>query len=376
MKVMVTGANGFIGRNLCQRLSERADIEVATYGRESTIADLPHRLAGADFVIHLAGANRPADPAEFWQSNHALTASLCAAVVEACAASARRIPILLASSTQAQRSDGPYAQSKRAAEESVAATCRAHGLPAHIFRLPNVFGKWSRPNYNSVVATFCWNIARGLPIEIHDPAARLVLAYVDDVVERFIEILDGGAPRLDADGFEEVAPLYETTVGALADDIRRFRESRSTLAMPEVGTGLLRALHATYLSCLPERDFAYPLREHADARGRFVEVLKTAGCGQFSYFTAAPGITRGGHYHHTKAEKFVVLQGHALFRFRHVQDGRRHEIRTSGEHAEVVETVPGWSHDITNIGSTELIVMLWANEVFDPGRPDTHVHPT
>lgn len=374
MKVLVTGADGFIGRNLSQRLAERRDIDLVSCTRENAVAELPDLLRGIEFVVHLAGANRPADPSEFSRVNHALTEALCAAVAREAASGDRRIPILLTSSIQAAHGDGPYALSKRAAEDAVRACARDHGFPAHIFRLPNVFGKWCRPNYNSVVATFCWNTARGKPLEIHDPSAPLTLVYVDDVVDSFIRLLDGADAVVDDEGFAMVEPRYRTTVGALADHIRAFPESRTTLETAEVGTGFLRALHATYLSYLRETDFAYPLTKHTDARGRFVEVLKTPASGQFSYFTAGPGVTRGGHYHHTKAEKFLVMRGQARFRFRHVQDGRVHEIVTDGEKPEVVETVPGWAHDITNIGTEELLVMLWASEVFDRSRPDTYAH--
>lgn len=376
MKVLVTGADGFIGRNLRQRLSERSDLEVLSYTSSNDIGSLPNLLSGVGFVVHLAGANRPADPSEFMAINHGLTGALCAAVVEECKASNLKIPILFASSTQAGLNDSLYAQSKRAGEQAVLAASRESGIAAHIFRLPNVFGKWCRPNYNSVVATFCWNTARGLPLDIRDPGAPLSLVYIDDVVERFVQLIDGGASEVDAEGFEVIGPQYQSTVGALADQLRQFRESRSNLTTAHVGGGFLRALHATYLSYLPESEFAYPLNAHADARGRFVEVLKTPDCGQFSYFTAFPGVTRGGHYHHSKTEKFLVLRGSARFRFRHIQDGRVHEIVTSGERPETVETVPGWAHDVTNIGVEELLVMLWSSEVFDPMRPDTHPHGT
>ncbi|MEF3365386.1 NAD-dependent epimerase/dehydratase family protein [Methylocystis sp. 9N] len=376
MKVLVTGADGFIGRNLRQRLSERRDVEAAPMTSSNSAGWTPEVLGGVDFVMHLAGANRPDDPADFMRVNRDFTASLCEAVSRESRATGRRIPILFASSAQADRNDSLYAQSKRAAEAVLAKAARENGIPTHIFRLPNVFGKWCRPNYNSAVATFCFNTARDLPLTIHDPAASLTLVYVDDVVERFIQLLDGAASNLDANGFEAIAPQYHTTVGAVADEIRRFKESRGALTPGRVGAGLLRALYSTYLSYLPPEDFSYPLREHVDRRGKFVEYLKTPDCGQLSYFTAHPGVTRGGHYHHTKIEKFLVVKGRARFKFHNVQDGRNHEIQTSGDKAEVVESIPGWAHDITNIGDDELVVMLWANEVFDPAHPDTYSHAT
>lgn len=241
--------------------------------------------------------------------------------------------------------------------------------------MPNVFGKWCKPNYNSVLATFCHNIAREQPININDPAARLTLVYVDDVIEHFIKLMDGVDIPVDAEGFSTVSPEYTTTVGELAHQIRSFKESRTTQMTERVGTGLLRALYATYVSYLPVESFGYTVPQHGDPRGVFVEMLKTPDCGQFSFFTAHPGITRGGHYHHTKTEKFLVIKGQARFNFRHMGTGEIHTLVSNGGDAEVVETIPGWTHDITNIGTDELIVMLWANEVFDRTRPDTFSCP-
>lgn len=376
MKVLITGANGFIGRNLCQVLSERSDVEVVSYTRLNSVEALPSLLSGVEFVIHLAGVNRPIDSSQFETDNHTLTELLCAATARESDVKGRPIPMVFASSIQAQLNDSLYAQSKRAAEESVFAASREHGFPAHVFRLPNVFGKWCRPNYNSVVATFCWNVARGIPLEIHDPRSALSLVYIDDVVGRFVQLIDGRPPHRDGSGFELVEPRYQSTVGAIADHLRQFRDSRNTLEIGDVGAGFLRALYATYLSYLPEDDFAYLLNEHVDERGRFVEILRTARSGQFSYFTAAPGITRGGHYHHTKVEKFLVVRSRARFRFVHVQDHRTYEIVVDGKKPEIVETIPGWAHSITNIGDEELVVMLWASEVFDATRPDTYQHRT
>ena len=238
----------------------------------------------------------------------------------------------------------------------------------HLFRLANVFGKWCRPNYNSAVATFCHNTARGLPIVVNDPAAALRLVYVDDVVAAFAGLL----ARPDAPGgFVEAGPVYETTVGEVADRVREFAASRSSLVTARVGGGLVRALYSTYVSHLPPASFAYDVPRHGDARGVFVEMLKTPDCGQFSYFTAHPGITRGEHYHHSKTEKFLVIKGTARFGFRHIVTGETHELTTRGGEGRIVETVPGWTHDITNVGDDELIVMLWANEIFDRERPDT-----
>jgi UDP-2-acetamido-2,6-beta-L-arabino-hexul-4-ose reductase len=243
-----------------------------------------------------------------------------------------------------------------------------------------VFGKWSKPNYNSAVATFCHNIARGLPIQVNDPAAPVMLVYVDDVIKRFVELMDESKGTdcrasfaMTAGGpcYSTVEPQYTMTVGELARLIQSFKDSRQTLITERVGTGFLRALYATYVSYLPVESFAYALAAHDDPRGTFVEMLKTPDCGQFSFLKAAPGATRGGHYHHSKTEKFLVIKGQARFKFRHMQTGQTHELFTGGDKPEVVETVPGWTHDITNIGADEMCVLLWANEVFDQIRPDT-----
>ncbi len=374
MKVLITGADGFIGKNLRLALSEREDVEVVAYGSGNSVSQLPEILRGVDFVFHLAGVNRPKEPKDFTSGNFELTQILCDAVTREIAATGKKIPFVLPSSIQADRNN-PYGQSKRGAEQAVFAAARGHGFPAHVFRLPNVFGKWCRPNYNSAVATFCHNIARGLPIEVHDAAAPLTLVYIDDLVARFIELLDGSDAAVNAAGFAIVTPQYSTTVGEVATLIGRFKESRGTLLTERVGTGLVRALHSTYVSYLPVEEFKYSVPRHQDPRGVFVEMLRTRDSGQFSYFTAHPGITRGGHYHHTKTEKFLVIKGHARFKFRHMQTGETYELTTNGNDSEIVETVPGWTHDITNIGQDELVVMLWANEIFDRARPDTYWSP-
>lgn len=373
-KILITGANGFVGKNLQLHLAERKDVEVVCFTREHAVAQLPELLQGVDFVFHLAGINRPQDPTEFVTGNADLTQALCDAMAALATTTGKKVPVVYTSSTQAAR-DNPYGHSKRAAEDALFALQRTHGVPVHVFRLPNVFGKWCKPNYNSAVATFCHNIARDLPIQVNDPAAPVTLVYVDDVVARFVQIMDGANAALDAQGFATVAPQYTTTVGELAHTIQSFKDSRQTLMTERVGTGFMRALYATYVSYLPVEAFTYTVPMYGDPRGVFAEMLKTPDCGQFSYFTAHPGITRGGHYHHTKTEKFLVIKGEARFKFRHMQTGETHELVTRGDKAEIVETVPGWTHDITNIGQDEMVVMLWANEVFDRQRPDTFACP-
>ena len=369
MKVLVTGSDGFIGKNLIAHLREGNEFEVLQYFNGCGESVLRRFVAGADFVFHLAGVNRPQEVSEFAAGNVDLTRRLAGFI----SMSGRQVPVVFTSSIQAQF-DNPYGRSKRAAEDALLAHSAATNSPVYIYRLPNVFGKWCRPNYNSAVATFCHNIARDLPITIDDSTAPVSLVYIDDLVEEFTRILQhhcsGGGAELPG-RFREVAPIYVTTVGKLAYLIRSFKESRVSLTTERVGTGLLRALYSTYLSYLPPESFAYSIPKHVDPRGEFAEVLKTPDCGQFSYFTAHPGVTRGEHYHHSKNEKFLVIRGRAKFRFRNIVTGVTAEMETSGDTPRIVDTVPGWTHDITNIGDTEMIVMLWANEVYDRSRPDT-----
>ena len=374
MKVLITGANGFVGKNLQLHLAERPDVQVACFTRSDDLAQLPVMIQGVDFVFHLAGVNRPLDPAEFVSSNTDLTQALCEVVATVAKTTGKKVPVVYTSSTQAAY-ENAYGDSKRGAEDVLLELQRSHGVPVHVFRLPNVFGKWCKPNYNSVVATFCHNIARGLPIQVNDPEASVTLVYVDDVMKRFMQIMDGADAAVDAVGFATISPQYTTTVGELARQFQVFKDSRVTLMTERVGTGLMRALYATYVSYLPVELFAYTVPQHADPRGVFMEMFKTPDCGQFSHFTAYPGTTRGGHYHHSKTEKFLVIKGQARFKFRHMQTGQCHELVTTGEKSEVVETVPGWTHDITNIGSDEMVVMLWSNEVFDRLKPDTFACP-
>jgi UDP-2-acetamido-2,6-beta-L-arabino-hexul-4-ose reductase len=361
VKVLITGARGFIGRNLTVRLAELGH-DVLAIGREDSEDAWSDAAQAADAVVHLAGVNRPSDVAEFETGNVGLTRRLCALLADA----GSQVPIIYASSIQAENHN-PYGRSKAAAEQALLAHAKATGVPVAILRLPNVFGKWARISYNSAVATFCHRVARGEAIDIHDPAALLKLVYIDDVIEAVLPLLAGAFPT----GRQPISPIYETTVGKVADIIRSFPESRNTLVTPRVGAGLMRALYSTYLSYLPVEGFDYCVPTHADQRGRFVEMLKTSDSGQFSYFTAGPGVTRGDHYHHSKVEKFLVISGKAHFGFRHIETGERHEIVVDGREGRIVETIPGWTHNITNTGEGELLVMLWANEVFDRARPDT-----
>jgi UDP-2-acetamido-2,6-beta-L-arabino-hexul-4-ose reductase len=365
MKVLITGSDGFIAKNLMVRLGEMEGFETITFSRHTPEQQLPELVSDIDAVVHLAGVNRPPSPEEFVTGNTGLTQRLCQALLKC----GRQIPVIFTSSSQAAL-DNPYGKSKLEAELALRDYATQTGTSVYIYRLPNVFGKWCKPNYNSAVATFCHNIAKNLPIQINDSNATLCLVYVDDVIDEFIRVLTN-KPDIKAAEFYSVSIQYQTTVGELAKQLEAFRDSRTTLITEKVGVGLVRALYSTYMSYLPPDAFAYEVPKFGDPRGVFVEMLKTRDSGQFSFFTAYPGITRGGHYHHTKTEKFLVIKGQARFGFRHILTDETYELFTSGEQPKIVETIPGWSHDITNVGEQEMIVMLWANEIFDRDRPDT-----
>jgi len=364
---LVTGANGFIGKNLVLRLNELENVRVSTFVRGDDVALFSQLLPQVDAVVHLAGENRPADEESFSQVNFELTSYICNTIDKSFKSTGRHVPLVFASSTQADQ-DNSYGRSKFAAEGAIQKLANSTGNPCVIFRLPGVFGKWCRPNYNSVVATFCHNIARDLPIQINDPTYCLQLVYVDDVITALCLALE--SPKLGCIQ-SKIDPEYTVRLEELANQIRAFGDCRTTLTTERVGTGFLRALYATYVSYLPKEKFSYELPQYVDQRGVFVEVLKTQDSGQFCYFTVHPGITRGGHYHHTKSEKFLVIKGEALFRFRNLMTNELVELRTGGDDPIIIDTIPGWEHDITNIGRDEMIVMLWASEVFDRTNPDT-----
>jgi UDP-2-acetamido-2,6-beta-L-arabino-hexul-4-ose reductase len=369
MKVLVTGAGGFLGRNLSVVLERRPGLEVLPVDVDDTPQALEGALGAADVIVHLAGVNRPADPGEFQTVNAGLTAAICRRL----ASLGRRPTFILSSSIQAGQ-DSPYGVSKRAAEDAVREYCAATGARGVAFRLKNLFGKWCRPNYNSVTATFCHNIARDLPIVISDPENIVDLTYVDDVVATWVGEIESG--RHDA-GFSLADPLpsHRITLGELAGLIRSFRESRQSLRVPDVSSPFVRALYATYLSYLPIDAFAYPLTIRSDDRGELAEFVKAQASGQIFISRTRPGITRGNHYHHTKAEKFFVVDGTAIIRFRHIVSGDTAEYRVDGRELRVVDIPPGYTHAIENVGSGDLITLFWASEVFDPGRPDTNALP-
>lgn len=364
-KILVTGAAGFIGKNLVAQLRGAGYTAVYTYDKTTDPTLLDAYTADCTFVFHLAGVNRPEDPAEFTVGNCGFTAAL----LDSLRRNGNLAPVLFASSIQAER-DNPYGNSKRAAEEMLAAYARETGAPVLIYRLPNVFGKWCRPQYNSVIATFCYNIARDLPIQIHDPAVELQLVYIDDVAAEFLRALEGKPTR---DGvFCRVPVSHRATLGQIAALLRSFRASRVNRETPDVGDPLSKKLYSTYLSYLPEEAFAYPLKMNVDARGSFTEFLRSPDRGQVSVNVSHPGITKGNHWHHTKNEKFLVVSGHGVIRFRKPDGTEILEYPVSGDKLEVVDIPVGYTHSIVNTGDTDMVTVMWANEPFDPERPDTY----
>ena len=363
MNVLVTGSAGFIGQNLIVHLKERADTEVLSFTRENSVDELTHDLQSTDFVFHLAGVNRPDNDDEFVKNNTEFTRSLCQIVKSL----NRPVPIVFASSTQAE-GESPYGVSKRAAEEILMDLQAETGSAVHIFRLPNVFGKWCKPHYNSVVATFCHNALNGLEHHIEDPLTTVDLVYIDDVVRVFLDVLEAPFSTTTP---TEVGPVHRCNLRDLALQIDKFKTTEASLITEPVGKGLIRALHATYLSYKSPGECVQNIEVHADRRGQFAEILKTPAHGQFSYFTAGPGVSRGGHYHHTKSEKFLVVKGRAIFGFRHIITKETLELEVSSDRPALVESIPGWAHSVTNVGDDEMIALLWSNEIFDHNNPDT-----
>lgn len=366
MKVLVTGAKGFIGQNLIVELEKREDIEVLTFDIDTPSELLEDYCRDCGFVYNLAGVNRPEHVEEFMEGNFGFATTL----VETLKKYHNTCPVMDSSSIQAAL-DNPYGRSKKAGEDMLLAYGREAGVKIYVYRFPNVFGKWCRPNYNSAVATFCHNIANGLPIRVNDRSTMMHLVYIDDVVEELLQALDGH-PHMDPEGYCFVPTVHEATLGEIADLLYSFQESRQNLMLPDMTEGsLAKKLYSTYLSYLPKDGFSYPLNMHQDARGSFTEILKSADRGQVSINISRPGITKGGHWHHTKNEKFVVVSGKGLIRFRRHGDDEIIEYHVSGDKLEVVDIPVGYTHSIVNEGDTDLVTLMWCNECYDPDRPDT-----
>lgn len=373
LKILITGSNGFIAKNLILKLEHEGTFEILRFVRSNKITHLKNLLSQTDILIHLAGENRPKNFSDFHSGNANFTKIISTLLLEL----KLNIPCIFASSTHAEifKSLKPrnnplyyYGKSKKNAEDILIKACERLGSSLHIYRLPGVFGKWSKPNYNSVVSTFCYNIARKRPIEISNSDTSIDLVYIDDVIESFIKKIK---KPIKGHSFVQIKKTYTITLGRLSKLINNFSNSRFTLDAGNVGSGIQRALYATYLSYLPSNNFSYQLNDHADERGSFVEFIKTSNSGQFSLATFAPGISRGEHYHHTKNEKFIALNGKAIFTFRNLNDNKMVKISTEN-HNEVVMSIPGWVHKITNPNSFELYMLIWSNEVFDQNKPDTY----
>lgn len=366
-KVLVTGAKGFVGKNLIAEIRARGLAEVYEYDLDTPEDKLSQFCADCDFVYHLAGVNRPKDEAEFMAGNFGFTDTLLRTLKQR----NNRAPVLITSSVQAAL-DNPYGASKRAGEDLIFNYGRENGVKTLVYRLPNLFGKWCRPNYNSAVATFCHNISHELPITVTDSNHKLTLAYIDDVVAEFLRAQDG---RENREGeFCKVPVSHEATLGEIVDLLYSFKESRKTKMVPDMTEGSLsKKLYSTYLSYLEPNDFAYPLKMNRDDRGSFTELLRTADRGQFSVNVSKPGITKGQHWHHTKNEKFVVVSGRGLIQLRRIGTDEIVSIEVSGEEMTVVDMIPGYTHNIINLSETDdLVTFMWANEPFDPDKPDTY----
>ena len=392
MNILITGAKGFVGRNLAENLKNIRDGknrgtglsigDIFEYDLDTDPGLLPEYCRRADFVFHLAGVNRPKDPAEFMAGNFGFTSTL----LDTLRACGSRCPVMLSSSIQASligRYDTEYGRSKRSGEELFFAYGRDTGTEMLVYRFPNLFGKWCRPNYNSVVATFCHNIANNLPIQVNDPSTELELLYIDDLVDEMLRALAGTPNRCDYDGLTPIpgetgrycyAPVtHKVTLGQIAELLRTFSAQPRTLVMPQIPENSFeKKLYSTYLSYLPREKVAFPLKMNEDARGSFTELLKTVDCGQFSVNISKPGITKGQHWHNSKWEFFIVVAGSALIQQRKIGTDEVLEFRVSGDKIEAVHMLPGYTHNIINLSQTEnLVTVMWANEPFDPEKPDT-----
>jgi UDP-2-acetamido-2,6-beta-L-arabino-hexul-4-ose reductase len=365
MKILVTGARGFIGKNLVAELKSRKVADILEFDVDTPPEKLEEYAKECGFVYHLAGVNRPKDEKEFMEGNFGLTAQL----LDLLEKNGNKAPILITSSVQAEK-DNPYGKSKKAGEDLLFDYSRKTGVMVYVYRLPNMFGKWSRPNYNTVVATFCHNIARGQDIVVNDPEALLTLCYIDDLLEEFVKVLSG-VPAYE-NGFCVVPVTYQVKLGQLAELIRGFARSRTSLDVPDMSDGLTRKLYATYLSFLPENNFLYDLKMNVDARGSFTEFIRTAERGQVSVNISRPGITKGNHWHHTKNEKFLVVSGEGVIRFRRPDDAQVIEYKVSGSRLQVVDIPPGYTHNISNTGTCDMVTIMWVNECFNPEKPDTN----
>lgn len=378
MNILVTGAKGFVGRNLISQLRNiqygkaknyaisGQEIKVFEYDIDSDPAELEVYCKDADFVFNLAGVNRPKDPVEFMRGNFGFVSQL----LDTLKKYDNRCPVMISSSIQAEL-DNPYGESKRAGENLLFNYAKETGAKVLVYRFPNLFGKWCRPNYNSAVATFCHNMAHDLPIQVNDPSVLMRLVYIDDVVDELIAALSGKEHK--EGNFCYVPTIHTITLGEIVELIESFKGMPDNLEVPKLDDPFTKKLYSTYLSYLPKEKFSYPLKMNVDNRGSFTEIIRTADRGQFSVNISKPGITKGEHWHHTKNEKFVVVKGHGLIQLRKIGTDEVISFDVSGDRIEVVEMIPGYTHNIINLSETEdLVTFMWCNECFDPNRPDTY----
>lgn len=364
MKILVTGAKGFIGKNLIAELKNQKFTDILEYDIESTLEDLDIFSRECDFVFHLAGVNRPKEQSDYLEGNFGFTSILLNKLKE----NNNKAPIMLASSIQASLGN-PYGVSKKAGEDLLFQYAKETGSKVLIYRFPNVFGKWCRPNYNSAVATFSHNIANNLPISVNDPNVTMNLIYIDDLVKELINALKGYENR--KDDFCYVEPVYSIKLGDIVNLLYAFKESRSNLSVPNTSDDFTRKLYANYLSYLPKEKFNYEIKMNIDQRGSFTEFLKTEDRGQISINISKPGIIKGNHWHHTKNEKFLVVSGKGVIRFRKIDEKDVVEYYVSGDKLQVVDIPPGYTHNIENLGNSDMVTVMWASEKFDPEKPDT-----
>ncbi|WP_349399564.1 NAD-dependent epimerase/dehydratase family protein [Clostridium perfringens] len=364
MKILVTGAKGFIGKNLVSTLDREDKYEIICIDRENSKEELEKGVLNSDFIVHLAGINRPKNEEEFFKGNTGLTED----IIEILKENNKNTSILITSSIQADL-DNAYGQSKKGAEEALIKYMADTKGNVFIFRLPNVFGKWCRPNYNSAIATFCHNIARGEEVWISDPTKEMTLVYIDDVVRNIKNVIDNEENYIP--GYQNVDIEHKATLGEIVDLINSFKESRKSLMIPNMENELTKKLYSTYLSYLPEKDFSYPLKMNVDNRGSFTEFIKSKDRGQVSVNISKPGITKGNHWHDTKNEKFLVVSGEGVIKFRKVDSEEIIEYKVSGEKLEVVDIPVGYTHSIINTGERDMVTIMWVNEIFNPEKPDT-----
>jgi len=370
MKILVTGAKGFVGKNFVAQLRNLGYNEIFEFDIDTEARLLDDYCKECEFVFHIAGVNRPKNESEFMDGNYGFTNSL----LDSLKKHKNNCPIMISSSSQAVL-DNPYGKSKKAGEELVKAFGEDTGSKVLIYRFPNIFGKWCKPHYNSAVATFCNNIANGLPITINDRNANINLVYIDDVVYELIHAIKGNENRVG--DFCEVKPTYNVKLGEIVDALYSFKESRNILSVPDMSCDFEKKLYSTYLSYIPKTSFNYPLKMNIDNRGSFTEFIKTSDRGQVSVNITKPGITKGNHWHNSKNEKFLVVSGKGVIRFRNMDPGAERETEiieyfVSGEKHEVLDIPTGYTHNIENIGDTDLVTIMWANETFDPNNPDTY----